>query len=106
MRDGAEFFTAIEEGHQLMVHVQSTWIPLIDRNPQKFEPNINTANASDFQRATMTVFRDAARPHTSCFLYCRREPMSRDGLMLRWLRGLTLGRWRAADWVRPQPRPS
>ena len=44
-----------------MVQVQSTWFPVIDRNPQKFVPNINTANASDFQRATMTVFRDAAR---------------------------------------------
>ncbi len=37
------------------------FIVLIDPNPLKFVPNINTANASDFQRATMTVFRDAGR---------------------------------------------
>ncbi|HYL79078.1 MAG TPA: CocE/NonD family hydrolase, partial [Bryobacteraceae bacterium] len=27
-------------GHRVMVQVQSTWFPLIDRNPQKFVPNI------------------------------------------------------------------
>jgi putative CocE/NonD family hydrolase len=56
-----DVFHTFKKGHRLMVHVQSTWFPLIDRNPQKFVPNINTANASDFQRATMTVFRDAGR---------------------------------------------
>ena len=49
-----------KKGHRIMVHVQSTWFPLIDRNPQTFVPNINTASASDFQKATMTVFRGAA----------------------------------------------
>src|SRR5262249_8718013 len=28
------------KGHKIMVQVQSTWFPLIDRNPQKFVPNI------------------------------------------------------------------
>jgi hypothetical protein len=45
-----------------MVHVQSSWFPLIDRNPQTFVPNINTADASDFRAATMTIFRSRARP--------------------------------------------
>jgi putative CocE/NonD family hydrolase len=56
-----DVFHTFKKGHRLMVHVQSTWFPLIDRNPQKFVPNINTASASDFQKATMTVFRDQAR---------------------------------------------
>ena len=50
-----------KQGHRVMVHVQSTWFPLIDRNPQTFVPNINTAKASDFQKATMTVFRSSAQ---------------------------------------------
>jgi predicted acyl esterase len=40
-----------------MVHVQSTWFPLIDRNPQKYVPNIFEAKASDFVAATHSVFR-------------------------------------------------
>ena len=56
-----DVFHTFKKGHRLMVHVQSTWYPLIDRNPQKFVPNINTANASDFQKATMTIFRGAGQ---------------------------------------------
>ena len=40
-----------------MVQVQSTWFPLIDRNPQKFVPNIFEAKASDFQPATQRIYR-------------------------------------------------
>lgn len=43
-------------GHRIMVHVQSTWFPLVDRNPQKFV-GINTATESDFQAATQKVYR-------------------------------------------------
>ncbi len=50
------------KGHRVMVHVQSSWFPLMDRNPQTFIPNINTATAADFRRATMTIFRSATRP--------------------------------------------
>ena len=28
------------KGHRIMVQVQSTWFPIIDRNPQKYVPNI------------------------------------------------------------------
>jgi putative CocE/NonD family hydrolase len=42
--------------HRIMVQVQSTWFPLIDRNPQTFV-NIPDAKASDFQKATERVFR-------------------------------------------------
>jgi uncharacterized protein len=45
------------KGHRLMVQVQSTWFPLIDRNPQRFVPNIFLAKESDFQPATQRVFR-------------------------------------------------
>jgi putative CocE/NonD family hydrolase len=45
-------------GHKLMVQVQSTWFPLVDRNPQKFV-DIYTAKAEDFQKATQRVYRDS-----------------------------------------------
>jgi hypothetical protein len=41
------------------VQVQSTWFPLIDRNPQTFVPNIFKARASDFRPATHRVYRSA-----------------------------------------------
>jgi uncharacterized protein len=48
------------KGHRLMVQVQSTWFPLIDRNPQKFVPSIYAAKASDFVKATQRVYSTAA----------------------------------------------
>jgi hypothetical protein len=44
------------KGHQIMVQVQSTWFPVIDRNPQKFVPNIYKASSSDYQAATQRVY--------------------------------------------------
>jgi uncharacterized protein len=44
------------KGHRIMVQVQSTWFPLIDRNPQKFVPNIFKAKAEDYQKATQRVY--------------------------------------------------
>ncbi len=46
-----------KKGHRIMVQVQSTWFPVIDRNPQKFVPNIFKARASDFQKATQRIYR-------------------------------------------------
>jgi predicted acyl esterase len=51
------------KGHRMMVQVQSTWFPVIDRNPQRFVPNIFRAQESDFQRTTQRVFRSGR--HTS-----------------------------------------
>jgi putative CocE/NonD family hydrolase len=48
-------------GHRIMVQVQSTWFPVIDRNPQRFVPNIFMAADGDFRRATQRVYRSAAR---------------------------------------------
>jgi predicted acyl esterase len=39
-----------------MIQVQSTWFPLIDRNPQKCVPNIFEAKDSDFQKAEQRVY--------------------------------------------------
>jgi uncharacterized protein len=44
------------KGHRIMVQVQSTWFPLIDRNPQKFVPSIFTAKPADFMPATQRVY--------------------------------------------------
>lgn len=45
-----------KKGHRLQVQIQSTWFPLVDRNPQKYVDNIFKAQASDFTRATHRVY--------------------------------------------------
>jgi hypothetical protein len=50
------------KGHKIMVQVQSTWFPLIDRNPQKFVDNIFTASETDYQPATQRVYRSKRYP--------------------------------------------
>ena len=47
---------AFLKGHRLMVQVQSTWFPIIDRNPQKFVPSIYQAGATDYVPATQRIF--------------------------------------------------
>lgn len=42
-------------GHRIMIQIQSSWFPLIDRNPQKYVENIFKATTDDFIRATHTV---------------------------------------------------
>jgi uncharacterized protein len=49
-------------GHRLMVQIQSTWFPLIDRNPQTYVPNIFLARPSDFRPATHRIWRSAQYP--------------------------------------------
>jgi putative CocE/NonD family hydrolase len=46
-----------KKGHRIMVQIQSTWFPVIDRNPQRFVPNIFFAKESDFQAAVQRVYR-------------------------------------------------
>lgn len=53
---------SFKKGHKIMVQVSSTWFPLIDRNPQKFVPNIFEAKDEDFQIAHQRVYRSAAHP--------------------------------------------
>jgi predicted acyl esterase len=49
------------KGHRIMVQVQSSWFPLVDRNPQKFV-NIRKAEAGDFQKATQRIFHSPDKP--------------------------------------------
>jgi len=49
------------KGHRIMVQVQSSWFPVIDRNPQTFV-NIYKAKDTDFQKATQRVYRTPAMP--------------------------------------------
>jgi hypothetical protein len=51
-----------KRGHRLMVQIQSTWFPLIDRNPQTFVPNIYQARDADYRRATHRIFRSPRFP--------------------------------------------
>jgi uncharacterized protein len=50
---------AFRRGHRVMVQVQSTWFPIIDRNPQTFVPNIFLAKETDFRPATHRIHRSA-----------------------------------------------
>ncbi|HJS07874.1 MAG TPA: CocE/NonD family hydrolase [Pirellulales bacterium] len=49
-------YHTFRRGHRIMVHVQSSWFPLVDRNPQTF-CDIYSAKAEDFQKATQRVYR-------------------------------------------------
>ena len=51
-----------KKGHRIMVQVQSTWFPIIDRNPQTFVPNIFQAKESDFKAATHRIYRSPQYP--------------------------------------------
>jgi putative CocE/NonD family hydrolase len=53
---------SFRKGHRIMVQIQSTWFPLVDRNPQKFVPNINEARESDFQKANHRLWRSKELP--------------------------------------------
>ncbi|MBI3824209.1 MAG: CocE/NonD family hydrolase [Planctomycetes bacterium] len=50
------------KGHKIMVQVQSTWFPLIDRNPQRYVPNIFEAKDADFRSAEQRVYRTKRWP--------------------------------------------
>ena len=56
-----DVFHTFRRGHRVMVQVQSSWFPLVDRNPQTFV-NIRQAKPEDFKAATQRVFRSAAAP--------------------------------------------
>ena len=50
-----------QKGHKIMIQVQNSWFPLVDRNPQQFV-NIYEANEEDFIKATHRIYHDARRP--------------------------------------------
>jgi predicted acyl esterase len=45
-----------EKGHRIMVQIQSTWFPLVARNPQQFVPNYQASAQKDFRKATERVY--------------------------------------------------
>ena len=53
---------SFQHGHRIMVQVQSTWFPIIDRNPQTFVPNIFKATDADFRKATERIYRSTRHP--------------------------------------------
>jgi hypothetical protein len=57
--DMPDVLHTFEAGHRIMVQIQSSWFPLTDRNPQKFE-DIPKATASDFQKAVERVYHGGA----------------------------------------------
>lgn len=46
-----------KKGHRIMIQVQNSWFPLVDRNPQKFV-DIYHASDSDFQKAVQRIYHD------------------------------------------------
>jgi hypothetical protein len=57
-----DLFHTFKKGHRVMVHVQSSWFPMIDRNPGKFM-DIFAADERDFVKTTQRVYYPA--PHES-----------------------------------------
>jgi predicted acyl esterase len=51
-----DVYHTFRRGHRIMVQVQSSWFPVVDRNPQKF-CDIPRARAEDFQKAVERVYR-------------------------------------------------
>ena len=49
------------KGHRIMVQVQNSWFPLVDRNPQQFI-NIYQADAADFKKAVIRIYSDKNHP--------------------------------------------
>jgi putative CocE/NonD family hydrolase len=47
-----------KKGHRIMIQVQSSWFPLVDRNPQKFL-HIPEAKETDYQKATIRIYHDS-----------------------------------------------
>jgi uncharacterized protein len=58
----SDVFHTFQPGHRVMIHVQSSLFPFIDRNPQKYVPNIFLADEGDFQSAIHGVLRRHSQP--------------------------------------------
>lgn len=54
-----DVYHTFKKGHKIQIHIQSTWFPLIDRNPQKYVDNIFYADEQDFIKATHTIHMGA-----------------------------------------------
>jgi len=54
-------YHCFQKGHKIMIQIQSTWFPVIDRNPQKFT-DIYHATEKDFQKEIHTIYRSSEYP--------------------------------------------
>jgi len=57
-----DVFHTFRAGHRIMIQIQSSWFPLVDRNPQTFVENIYLADEDDFVPATQRVYRSERYP--------------------------------------------
>jgi predicted acyl esterase len=57
----SDVYHTFRRGHKIMVQIQSTWFPLVDRNPQTFV-DIYQAKESDFEKAVQRVYRSPELP--------------------------------------------
>lgn len=57
----ADIAHTFQKGHRMMIQIQSSWFPLVDRNPQKFV-NIYEASAKDFQKADIKIYHSTEYP--------------------------------------------
>jgi predicted acyl esterase len=57
-----DVFHTFRAGHRIMIQIQSSWFPLVDRNPQTFVENIYLAEEEDFETATQRVYRSERYP--------------------------------------------
>ena len=55
-----DVFHTFQRGHRIMIQIQSSWFPFVDRNPQTFVPNIYRAKAADYVKHTHGVHRSRA----------------------------------------------
>lgn len=62
-----DIFHTFRKGHRLMIHVQASWFPIVDRNPQQFM-TIRDAKPEDFKKATLRLYHTKDRPSQINFL--------------------------------------
>jgi putative CocE/NonD family hydrolase len=60
--DMPDVLHTFQKGHRIMVQVQSSWFPVVDRNPQRFVESIPFARPEDFQPATQRIGHSTATP--------------------------------------------
>ena len=56
-----DIFHTFKKDHKIMIQVQSSWFPLVDRNPQKFV-DIYNAKRTDFQKAVQRIYHSPEYP--------------------------------------------
>ena len=67
-----DVFHTFQPGHRVMIQIQSTWFPLVDRNPQKYVDNIYRARPEDYRRAVHRVYR--SKTHATRFEFMQLGP--------------------------------